>query len=530
MFFCHKKPLSESVLLAGLIAIGTSISACANTSGVVSDELFIELDTPIEHHWDKSAHPFLGAAVIDVNSDGTFEIFVGGGEGEPDALLDYQSGALVNVIEGTGLSSLKATHGVKAIDMDADGDTDMLIARVDGVALYENQGGRFTRRNIPIEAPEQAEPFDIAVADIDRDGDADIYVSYFVAFPAFKSATFNDPDHAKLNRMLVNNGDNTFTDVTEETGTASHANTFCSVFSDLDGDGLQDLIVAQNTWEVEIYKNNGNLDFTPVPTSSGYGFWMGVGVADYDNDGDQDLYFPNVGSSISPLLTMGDIREDQRHTHDWLLLRNEGGMNFSTVTGESGLLDDGFAWGGVFEDINLDGWMDLYVAQNYIKWPPHWLLKLPSRAFSNELHATGDRVFVDQGARWGVSNPYYAQSSLIVDIDQDGYQDLLWINMDGPLRAFLRKPTGRFLNVQLDDNVENLGATVVVSWEGGQSYVREIVAGEGFLTDQSPVKSFALPDKENVSVTVTWPDGISVNLPLDQEQTLRISRPSEKRF
>ena len=83
---------------------------------------------------------------------------------------------------------------------------------------------------------------------------------------------------------------------------------------------------------------------------------------------------------------------------------------------------------------------------------------------------------------------------------------------------------------QLDDNVENLGATVVVSWEGGQSYVREIVAGEGFLTDQSPVKSFALPDKENVSVTVTWPDGISVNLPLDQEQTLRISRPSEKRF
>src|SRR5680860_871799 len=90
-------------------------------------------------------------------------------------------------------------------------------------------------------------------------------------------------------------------------GTASKQNTFLSTFVDLNGDGWQDLVVAQNTGEVEIFKNERNNTFTSVATNTGYGFWMGLAVGDVDKDGDQDLFFTNVGTSIPQFLLKGDL-------------------------------------------------------------------------------------------------------------------------------------------------------------------------------------------------------------------------------
>lgn len=465
--------------------------------------LFVEEEIDFEHHWVKSVHPFLGAAAIDVDGDGRFEVFVGGGEGSPDGLFRHRDGSFHDVIDGTGLSSDTATYGAKAIDMDADGDTDMVIARNDGVHLYLNDGaGHFSGQRIPVDLPRESAPFDVAIADIDRDGDADLYVSVFVAFPSFMSATFNDPDHAKTNRLLLNRGDNTFVDVTERAGVGGAQNTFCAVFTDLDLDGWQDLVVAQNTWEVEIFQNLGDLRFRSIPTRTGYGFWMGAGVGDVDSDGDQDLFFPNVGTSIPELLTRGDIHEDQRHTHAWALLRNDGNMQFTDITLESGLDEQGFGWGGVFEDVDLDGRLDLFVGQNYIKWPFHKLFKLPGKAAL--LQADG--AFRD-APELGLENRHFGQSSLIVDFDGDGYQDFLWLNMDGPLRAFRRTPGGDHLTVVLSDDVENLGARIELLTDRGRSPVREIVQGEGFMTDQSPERSFAIGGRTVEAVVVTWPDG-----------------------
>lgn len=480
-------------------------SLCVPSASVVAGEppLFVEVEIDFEHHWEESVHPFLGAAVIDIDNDGGFEVFVGGGQGGPDGLFRHRDGAFRNVIEGTGLSSDTATYGAKAIDMDADGDTDMVIARNDGVYLYTNDGaGRFSQQTIPVSLPPKSVPFDVAIADIDRDGDADLYVSVFVEFPSFMSATFNDPDHAKTNRMLLNQGDNTFVDVTEKSGLAGAGNSFCAVFTDLDLDGWQDLVVAQNTWEVEIFRNQGDLHFTSVPTRTGYGFWMGAGVGDIDADGDQDLFFPNVGTSIPEFLTRGDIREGQHHTHDWALLRNDGNMQFTDITVESGVDGEGFAWGGVFEDVDLDGDLDLFVAQNYIKWVVHRFFKLPGKAYLQEAN----RVFLS-ASELGLENKNNGQSSLIVDFDGDGYQDFLWTNMDGPLRAFRRTPGGEYLTVMLSDNVENLGARIRLVTDQGESHVREIVQGEGFMTDQSPERTFAVGGKTVEAVVVTWPDG-----------------------
>jgi hypothetical protein len=480
-------------LMVGLFLLSSCVSRSAT---LTPPSAFAPVPVDFTHTWTKGTHPFTGAAVIDVDGDGTFEVFVGGGDGQRDALLSYRNGRLVNIENGTGLSNTSATYGSTAIDIDADGDTDLIVARENGVYLYLNDGGRFQERRIPVDFPVDSVPFSVAVADIDHDGDGDLYVSIFVNAKKFRSATFNDPTHAKANRMLLNNGDLTFADITQSSGTASKQNTFLSAFVDLDSDGWQDLVVAQNTGAIEIFRNMKDRTFEPVPTKSPFGFWMGLAVGDIDNDGDQDLFFTNVGTSIPLFLTSGDLRKDQRHTHDWMLLRNNGDFHFTDVTDTYGLAGEGFAWGAVFEDLNLDGHLDLIVAQNYIKWPIHTLLKLSGRTYLQKGE-TAARTF-QQAPTLGLENKHFGQSPVLVDLDGDGRQDLVWLNIDGPARAFLNTAPGNYVTIVVPDTVANIGTTITLETDGGRSYTRAVVGTVGMLTDQTPELSFGLGHDERI--------------------------------
>jgi enediyne biosynthesis protein E4 len=493
--------------ITGSVLCALLLGACAaQTADLAAPAPFKPVPVEFAHVWNKATHPFTGAAVIDVDGDGKFEIFVGGGEGQRDALLSYRNGRLVDIEYGTGLSNNAATYGATAIDMNGDGKTDLIVARNDGVYLYLNDGGRFRESRIALDLPANAVPFSVAVSDIDHDGDGDLYISVFVEFPSFRSAVFNDPAHAKANRLLLNNGDLTFTDITASSGTAGKQNTFLSVFVDLDGDGWQDLVIAQNTGEVEIFRNMKDRTFQSVASNSGYGFWMGLAVGDIDNDGDQDLFFSNVGKSIPTFLTTGDIRDDQRHNLEWLLLRNDGDFRFADATETYRLTGEGFAWGAVFEDLNLDGRLDLFVAQNYIKWPIHRFFKLSGRTYLQRAN-NGARAF-QHTPSLEMENKYYGQSPLIVDIDADGRQDLIWINMNGPVRAFLNTSSGNYITIVVPDTVAALGTRISIETDKGKSYTREVVASTGMLTDQTPELTFGLGDLERVQrVAIQRPDG-----------------------
>ncbi|HXV36348.1 MAG TPA: CRTAC1 family protein [Myxococcota bacterium] len=472
---------------------------------------------PVEfaHVWDRERALHLsGAAVIDVDADGRFEIFVGGGDGQPDALLAYRGGRLVDRIEGTGLSSLQATYGSASLDLDDDGWVDLVVARNDGVTLYHNRGGRFEARHLAVELPADSVPLAVSLSDIDADGDADLYLSDFVDYPHFVSATFNVPSHAKPNRLLRNDGSLEFTDITTPE-VESLQNTFTSLFVDLDGDRRQDLVVAQNTGQVELFRNAGGR-FERVPLETGYGFWMGVSSGDFDSDGDQDLFFSNVGVSFPASLAHGDLRDDQRYEPDWLLLRNEGGFRFSDATREMGLSGMGFGWGSVFEDINLDGRLDLLVAQNYVKWPPHRWFKFPGKVL-----LAGPASAPRFSALPGEIDPSFGNSPVIVDLDADGRQDLFWLNNDDPSRAYLNRSQGDAVLVALPDAARSLGARVRLV--GARSaYTREFSTSVGLGTDQSPVWAFAVgPDDRAARIEVEWPDGLRAQIP-DPPRNARI--------
>ena len=476
--------------------------------------------------WAEQSHPFIGATPIDIDGDGYLEIFIGGGTNQRDTLYQYQNGALHNIIHKTKLSDTQATHGTTSIDIDDDGDVDLLVARSKGLFLYLNDGqGQFSRRQIPLRLQPATTPLSVAISDIDQDGDADLYVSAFIAYKSFRSVTFNDPSHARANILLRNDGGLQFTDITAAAGVASLQNTFTSTFIDLNNDNWQDLVVAQNTGQVEVYKNEGNSTFTRQPFQTNWGFWMGVAPGDIDKDGDQDLFFTNSGSSIPSMMLelLGDGRDDQPRNYDWLLMRNDGNFTFTEVTKPYALNGYGFSWGAAFEDISLNGDLELLVAQNYIKWPPHEYHKMSGKTFV--LHKNA----YYQAEGFGLANPAFGQSPLILDIDHDGRPDVFWINMEGTGRAYLNRSSNHFLTLVFPDNLASIGAKAVLKTNTGASYTRIVQNNTGMSTDPITMLTFGLGEKvpSLQSLVIQWLDGATEVIdfpPIDQ--IIHITHPA----
>ena len=497
-------------LSLGVLAAAMALSSCSyekvrhleDETGLAS---FAEV--PIrggENRWEEKFHPFVGVTPIDVDADGQAEIFVGGGDGYQDMLFTYKDGELVNIIDGTGLSDSAATHGANSLDFDGDGDTDLILSRADGVFFYENNGGSFSRRRIDVELPTDSAPLNVAVGDIDGDGDGDLYISTFVDLANFRSATFNDPSHAKTNVLLRNDGGFRFVDITESSGTASLQNTFISSFLDLDSDGRLDLVVAQNTGQVEIFRNLGDNKFEARPVKTGWGFWMGLAAGDIDGDGDQDLFFTNSGTTIPDAILekTGDGTDSQPRNYGWILLRNDGDFEWTEITSDYELDEYGFGWGAVFEDLTLDGELELLVAQNYIKWPLHHVSKLSNKSF---LQREG--AFYHASAL-GLEHHAFSQSPLITDINNDGRPDVFWADMEGVGRAFINRSENNFITLLFEDTPEAIGAKAYVVTPEGESRVRILHNSTGMSTDQWTGLTFGLGENDLVlEAVIEWPDG-----------------------
>jgi len=254
----------------------------------------------------------------------------------------YENGKFVDIHTEIGIQNSLPSYGAYALDFDTDGDTDLFVARQNGVYYYSNTSGKFTEEKLNISLPQNAIPLDIDFADIDADGDMDMYISTFITQNLFRSAVFNDPNHVQKNLLLRNEGGLSFVDITSESGLDITANTFTSSFADLDNDGDADIVISPNTDTVKIYENTDGT-FTQAYEGSIYGFWMGLGLSDYDNDGDIDVFFSNVGTSIPEKFLGGDSRDNQVVSAQYLFLENNGDMQFTQK--KSAAFDKlGFGW------------------------------------------------------------------------------------------------------------------------------------------------------------------------------------------
>jgi hypothetical protein len=455
--------------------------------------------------------PFTASAIIDIDNNGVEELFIGGGPNQEDALFEYKDGQFKqldqDIIEKPELQD--ATFGSSVIDVDANGFSDLIVSRTSGVWLYLNEGGRFSAEKLDLPLGDNTSPLSVAIADINRDGHFDMYVAGYIKKELVEGQNiFNKEGYGGTSRMYLNNGDNSFTDITEASGLLYTHNTFMGIFVDMDNDGLEDLVVAHDTGQVRTWRNIGNARFsnTSNPNSEQYSYPMGIAVTDYGNNGLVDFFFSNVGTTPPQFLVSGDLRDDQLFNPEWIMFQNKGNFEFVDVAKQVKLAAYEFSWGAIFEDFNLDGRDDLVVSENYIGFPPHKvsMLKLPGRF----LLQTETGEFAETGEQSGVINTGYSISPITADFNNDGYPDLVHVNIAGKPKAFINAGgEANYLKVQLPDTIGSVAAKIKVTLDNGETLYRNFVSGEGLCSEQSHIQIFGLVNATATKITVNYING-----------------------
>jgi len=456
--------------------------------------------------------PFTAGAVVDIDNDGVEELFFGGGIDQQDAFYRFTNGNFEEITNQTGWTkeTPDKTFSAVSLDLDRDSDNDILVTRQSGVFIYHNDNGVFSSKKLNLDLDEKTVPLSVAVGDLNRDGLYDLYVSGYIARKHVEGETIFNQTYGGVSALYINTGDDTFKNITEESGMLYQHNTFQAVFIDVDNDKLEDLVVAHDTGQVRTWRNLGNLKFENMvnPTSDYFAYPMGIAVTDLKNNGLPDFFFSNVGSTVPTSLVRGDLREDQVLHQEWLMFNNQGDFVFKDTAAENQLADFEFSWGAVFEDFNLDGRDDLVVSENYEGWPLH---KVPMwRLNGRFLLQSENGKFMESGKESGIRNRSFGIAPLTADFNKDGYPDLVHVNLLGKQKVFISKGGEQgYLKVKLPNNVDSVGTEVSVTLDDGSTLIQTFVVGEGLVSDQSHTLIFGLGKNKAMKVSID-----SLNSPL----------------
>lgn len=501
-----------------------------------TDLRFTEIPVNFTHQADlENSLPFMAAAAVDINSDGKDEIFVGGGKGQADAILQFDGSAFVNIAGQFNLSkgTNDATLGAASLDLANDGYPDLLVARESGVWLHMNDGTSFTSQNLNLPLAENTTPLSIAIGDVNRDGWADFYVSGYLKKELVEGETIFSDGYGGFSQLYLNNGDNSWRDVSLEAGVWRQHNTFTAVFTDLDNDGDSDLVIAQDTGLIEMYENPLNetgspFPFRPISNPSVSSYPMGVAAGDFDNDDDIDLFFSNVGYTLPPPLLRGDLPDDAPFNPEYLLFQNNDALSFFDISKASNTSRLGFGWGVVFADMDLDGHEDLMAAQNYARFPAKQILqKYPAKIM---LYSPADKKFHPVEKVAGAKNKHYGISPIISDFNQDGFPDLFWANLGEAPLAYLSQGTGNnWIKVKLPNTTPSLNAIVRVETSDGRNLMKQVMTSQGLGSDQTRELIFGIgPANGATSVSVIYQDGSSIQHgELNASETLQLSNRAQ---
>jgi hypothetical protein len=436
------------------------------------------------------------------------------------------NGTFADVTASSGLINRDYGMGACSADYDNDGWPDLYITSVGNSAvsntLYRNNAGRgFAEVTRAAGAIGSGPVFSAscAFADVDADGDVDLFVANYVdARPgnnifcgdtARKVRIYCHPiNFAPLADVLYrNNGNGTFTNASVEAGiTADRGNGLGAVFGDYDDDGRIDLFVANDTTPNFLYHNEGRGTFRESALLSGVAVaadgrpraGMGTDFGDYDGDGRLDLFVTN--------------HELESHT----LFRNLGKGLFEDATSRSGV---GVAtlpyvgFGTLFIDVDHDGDVDLPIVNGHVMNSPSHFRAGATEAQRKLLLRNDAGRFTEIGRQsgpgFGVDR--IGRTLAAGDIDNDGDLDLLVTNNGGPAEL-LRHGSGggSSLLVRLvgtRSNRSGIGARLRIT-SGTATQIREVKAGSGYL-GQSDLRVHAGlgSSKSAERVEVRWPSG-----------------------
>jgi hypothetical protein len=459
-----------------------------------------------------------GLCWLDYDGDGRLDVFAVNGYalsergrllaagGLPTSKLYRNEGTrFVDVTGSTGTALAVRGQGCVAADLDDDGDTDLFVTTAERNALLRNDDGRFSEVAKEAGVDTFGWHAGAAAGDVDRDGVLDLLVAGYVDLNAPNpSSTLGFPHTfgGRRDLLYLGNGDGTFREVGMQAGleVVRFEYGLGVVLSDLDGDGDLDAYVANDGNPNRFYEHvewPGGKAADPFGLGFRFeeragpagvadpGSGMGVAVADYDGDRRADLFVTNARRQVHAAYR--SLPPDE-NAPTWEDVREGLGARLSGSTG----------WGASWGDLDLDGDLDLVLANGHVP--------------VTDLEADAERlqVFLNERGqlrpwRSGVLPEIVGRGSAVVDFDNDGDLDITAVAIGAPLVVLENTGTrGHWL--ELDGVVPGTRATVVLP--SGRRLVREALAGSSFLSSEDPRLHFGLGEARRLrEVVVRWPGG-----------------------
>ena len=486
-----------------------------------------------------------GVGLIDYDNDGWLDIYVvngstfdalSGKETPPHAALFHNNhdGTFTDVAAKAGVTNDRWGFGVAIADYDNDGWPDIFVSNFGKNRLYHNNhDGTFT---------DVAEKAGVTLSnwssgatwgDYDGDGRLDLFVAGYLhwdmnnlpvsggaggsnnAFCTFRGEAVacgprglkGEPDH-----LFHNNGDGTFTDVSEKAGVADKPGYYGlgAVFADINNDGKVDLLVGNDSTPNYLYLNKGDGTFEDRSYLSGYAFNgdgrevanMGIAAGDYENNGHMDLL--NT--------TFADDND--------VLFRNNGAGDFTDVSYASGMAEPTIpfvSFGDGFIDYDNDGWKDLFIANGHV-YPiadrhPEWGSSYAQRPLLFHNLGNGKFELVPPVEGTGLAEFSVGRGAAFGDLFNDGKIDVVINNADGVPVLLRNVNPDRHNWVELNliggpgSPRDAVGSTVYLSADGMRQR-GDVLSGGSYLSSNDLRVHFGLGDAtDGGTAEIHWPSG-----------------------
>ena len=420
-------------------------------------------------------------------------------------------GTFTDVTARAGVGHQGYGMGASAADYDGDGDRDLYVLNYGPNVFYRNNGdGTFTDVTEQSGLGDPLWSLSAPWLDYDGDGDLDVYVANYLEYDAGKfrdfyaAAGYPGPLSYKgqPDRLYRNNGDGTFTDVTQQAGVFfPDGRAMSAVATDLNDDGLPDVYVTNDATPNCFYVNAGQGKFRNDAIVWGLAFGeggqgassMGPVIGDVDRDGSLDVYIPDMAYGC--------------------LLINRGSM-FADMTAPSNLAvacGQYTGWGGGLFDYDNDGYLDVFVANG----------NAHHEYTEEDVLMRNDRTgrFIDVADESGpyFREKYVGRGAAFGDYDNDGDIDLVVMNLNGPAKLLRNDGSNRnnWLTVApklASTRTEAVGARVTVT-AGNLRMVQEVAPVAGYLSQSDPRCHFGLGQATRADrVEIRWPSGRTTTL------------------
>jgi hypothetical protein len=482
-----------------------------------------------------------GVAFYDYDNDGWLDIFLVNGtrlEGFPAGHLptnrlfkNNRDGTFTDVTEKAGLVHSGWGQGVCIGDYDNDGFEDLFVAYFGKNVLYHNNGnGTFTDVTEKAGVGGNGKRWNsgCAFVDYDRDGKLDLFVANYIDLDL---ATAPVPESGPClykgvmvacgppglnggkNILFHNNGDGTFTDVSESAGILQANGTYGLgvLTGDFNNNGWPDIYVANDSTASALYENQKNGKFRDVALEAGCALsadgkpqaGMGVSAGDYDLDGNLDIVKTNFA---------GDTPS---------LYHNLGGGSFEDATFTAGLgkHTQYLGWGCGFFDFDNDGWPDILICNGHV-YPEVEQLRTEAGYAQRKLLyrnlRNGKFEDISEAVGPGISAPSASRGCAFGDFDNDGDLDILVVNLGEPPSLLRNDLSGNnnWLKVKLVGTKSNrsaIGARVLAHY-GRKTQAQEVISQSSFYSTNDSRLHFGLGSETSVDLDIRWPSGLQQSL------------------